>query len=167
MAVKMDVVLGEVRESDDTGSTTIVESVDYTINGELPDENGNFNVTAEGISAAESEHRHNIADVENLQESLAGKSDTGHTHELVSGITVDGETVSGELTLEPSGNLLISAAGQVLTLTPEPFAADATASVADANVANTEPLKVFSGTQPEWDTFTKETGVRYLVFIRD
>ena len=167
MALKMDVVLGEVRESDDTGSTPIVESVDYTINGEPPDENGNFSISAEGIGAAEATHQHDIADVENLQESLAGKSDSGHTHELVSGITVSGETVSGELTLEPSGNLLVSAAGQVLTLTPEPFAADAAASVADANVANPEPLKVFSGTQTEWDAFTKETGVRYLVFIRD
>ncbi|MPN40646.1 hypothetical protein SDC9_188184 [bioreactor metagenome] len=105
--------------------------------------------------------------MENLQVSLDGKSDTSHTHELVSGITVDGETISGELTLEAGENLLLSVAGQVLTLTPEPFAADSAESIPDANAANTEPLKVFSGTQAEWDAFTKETGVRYLVFIRD
>ena len=166
MAIKMDAVLGEVRESDD-GSTTVVEDVNYTINGAEADENGNFSISAESICAAESGHRHDIADVENLPESLEGKSDTGHTHELVSGITVDGETISGELTLEAGDNLLLSVAGQVLTLTPEPFAADSTESVADANAANIEPLKVFSGTQTEWDAFTKETGVRYLVFIRD
>ncbi|MPM40253.1 hypothetical protein SDC9_86893 [bioreactor metagenome] len=162
MGSTYDSLLGELRETD-----AAPEEVGYTINGDPPDENGNFAISAEGIGAAESGHRHDIADVENLPESLDGKSDTGHTHELVSGITVDGQTVSGELTLEPSGNLLVSAAGQVLTLTPEPFAADATASVADANTANAEPLKVFSGTQAEWDAFTKETGVRYLVFIRD
>ena len=166
MAIKMDAVLGEVRESDD-GSTTVVEDVNYTINGNSPDENGNFAISAEGIGAAESGHRHDIADVENLPESLDGKSDTGHTHELVSGITVDGETISGELTLEAGENLLLSVAGQVLTMTPEPFSADSAESVADANAANAEPLKVFSGTQTEWDAFTKETGVRYLVFIRE
>lgn len=167
MAVKMDAVLGELRELDDTGSTTIIKSVDYTINGEQPDENGNFTISAESIGAAESEHQHNIADVENLRESLDGKSDSGHTHELVSGITVNGETISGELTLESSGNLLISAAGRVVTLTPEPFATDATESVADANSANPEPLKVFSGTRAEWDAFTKESGIRYVVFLHE
>ena len=166
MAIKMDAVLGEVRESDD-GSTTVVEDVNYTINGAEADENGNFAISAEGIGAAESGHRHDIADIEDLQETLNGKSATGHTHELVSGITVDGETISGELTLEAGENLLLSVAGQVLTLTPEPFAADSAESVPDANTENTEPLKVFSGTQAEWDAFTKESGVRYLVFIRD
>ncbi len=166
MALKMDALLGEVRESDD-GSTTVVEDVNYTINGAEADENGNFTISAESVGAAEAGHQHGIADVENLPESLDGKSDTAHTHELVSGITVDGETISGELTLEAGENLLLSVAGQVLTLTPEPFAADATASVADANAANTEPLKVFSGTQAEWDAFAKESGVRYLVFIRN
>ena len=166
MTVKMDALLGEVRESDN-GSTTVVEDVNYTINGAEADENGNFAISAEGIGAAEATHQHDIADVENLQVSLDGKSDTSHTHELVSGITVDGETISGELTLEAGENLLLSVAGQVLTLTPEPFAADSAESIPDANAANTEPLKVFSGTQTEWDAFTKETGVRYLVFIRD
>lgn len=165
MDTKYDPVLGQLRESD--GANSAAEAVDYTINGEQPDESGNFEVTAESIGAAESIHNHNISAVENLQAELDGKADTTHTHELVSGVVVGGETVSGELTLEPSDNMLISVSGQVVTLMTEPFAADATASVADANAANTEPLKVFSGTRAEWDAFAKESGVRYVVFLHE
>ncbi|MDD3155843.1 MAG: hypothetical protein PHS41_13370 [Victivallaceae bacterium] len=165
MDTKYDPVLGTLRESD--GADSAAEAVDYTINGEQPDENCNFEVTAESIGAAEAQHQHDIAEVENLQAELDGKSGINHTHELVSGVAVGGETVSGELTLAASGNLLLSVSGQVVTLTPEPFAENSTASVVDANTANTEPLKVFSGTRAEWDAFVKESGVRYIVFLHE
>ena len=103
MDTKYDPVLGKLRESDGAGSAA--EAVDYTINGEQPDENGNFEVTAESIGAAASSHNHNISAVENLQAELDGKADTTHTHELVSGVVVGGETVSGELTLAASDNM--------------------------------------------------------------
>ncbi|MGE4300400.1 MAG: hypothetical protein AB7F40_02230 [Victivallaceae bacterium] len=165
MDTKYDPVLGKLRESDGAGSAA--EAVDYTINGEQPDDSGNFEVTAESIGAAESSHNHNISAVENLQSELDGKADAVHTHELVSGVVVGGETVSGELTLEPSDNMLISVSGQVVTLMTEPFAEDSAESVADANAANPEPLKVFSGTRTEWDAFAKESGVRYVVFLHE
>ena len=161
MGSTYDSILGELRETD------AADALDYTVNGSPPDDAGNFTITAEGIGAAEADHRHDIADVENLQDSLDGKSNAGHTHELVSGVTVNGETVSGALTLEPSDNMQISIAGQVVTLTPEPFAADAAATVTDANTTNTEPLQIFSGTRAEWDAFTKTSGVRYVVFLHE
>lgn len=165
MDTKYDPVLGQLRESD--GANSAAEAVDYTINGEQPDESGNFEVTAESIGAAESIHNHNISAVENLQSELDGKADAVHTHELVSGVVVGGETVSGELTLEPSDNMLISVSGQVVTLMTEPFAEDSAESVSDANTANPEPLKVFSGTLAEWNAFAKESGVRYVVFLHE
>lgn len=165
MDTKYDPVLGKLRESD--GASSAAEAVDYTINGEQPDESGNFEVTAESIGAAESIHNHNISAVENLQTELDGKADAVHTHELVSGVVVGGETVSGELTLAASDNMLISVSGQVVTLMTEPFAEDSAESVSDANAANPDPLKVFSGTRAEWDAFAKESGVRYVVFLHE
>ena len=85
----------------------------------------------------------------------------------MSGVVVGGETVSGELTLAASDNMLISVSGQVVTLMTEPFAEDSAESVSDANAANPEPLKVFSGTRTEWDAFAKESGVRYVVFLHE
>ena len=156
-----DSLLGELRETDAS------DAIDYTVNGAPPDDDGNFTITAEGIGAAAEDHRHDIADVADLQDSLDGKSNVDHTHELVSGVTVNGETVSGALTLAAADNMQISIAGQVVTLTPEPFAADAAATVTDANTTNTEPLQMFSGTRAEWDAFTKTSGVRYIVFLHE
>lgn len=156
-----DSLLGELREADAS------DAINYTVNGAPPDDDGNFTITAEGIGAAEADHRHDIAAVENLQNSLNGKSNIGHTHELVAGVTVNGETVSGALTLEAADNMQISIAGQVVTLTPEPFAADAAVTVTDANTTNTEPLQIFSGTRVEWDAFTKTSGIRYVVFLHE
>lgn len=167
MSSKFDTLLGALREADEGGTTTIVSSIDYKINGEAPDDDGNFEVTAEKIGAAESGHSHLIANIEELQETLDVKANTDHTHELVSGISVGDETISGAVTLEGSDNLLLNATGQLITLTAEPFATDSTEAVEDANTGNAEPLKVFSGTQAEWDTFVKEIDIRYVVFIHE
>ena len=77
-----------------------------------------------------------------------------------------GRNVSGELTLAASDNMLISVPGQVVHLIRS-RREDSTESVSDANAANPEPLKVFSGTRTEWDAFAKESGVRYVVFLHE
>lgn len=139
--------------------------VEYKVNGNPPDETGDFAVTAESIGAAVEDHLHNIADVEGLQAELDAKSEASHTHELVSGVIIGESTLTGDVVLKPSENLLLSAAGNVVTVTPQPFAEDVAASVTDANTSNSDPVQVFSGTQAEWDAFTKNPAVRYLVFI--
>ena len=150
------------KKADKTAGGTEVE---YKVNGNLPDETGDFAVTAESIGAAVEDHLHDIADVEGLQAELDAKSDVGHTHELVSGVVIGESTLTGDVVLKPSENLLLSAAGNVVTVTPQPFTEDVAESVADANTSNSDPVQVFSGTQAEWDAFTRNPAVRYLVFI--
>ncbi|OQA76918.1 MAG: hypothetical protein BWY31_04584 [Lentisphaerae bacterium ADurb.Bin242] len=77
MKSKYDSLLGKLREEDSgSGDPTC------TINGAQPDANGNFSVTAESIGAAEAEHQHEIADVENLQATLDAKADSGVLPEI-------------------------------------------------------------------------------------
>jgi hypothetical protein len=162
MDTKFDSLLGQMRESDGSGG-----EINYTINGQEPDESGNFAVTAAGVGAAEDVHAHIIADVTGLQSALDDKSDAEHSHELVGSVAVGGETVSGEITLEASDNILLSASGQEITITGEPYAVTVAASIPDSNTSNTEPVKIFSGTQADWDAFTPESNVRYVVFIHE
>lgn len=171
MAVKMDAILGELREEDtsvDGGNETVVSgSIIYTVNGENADENGNFSITAESLGASETEHLHEIGDVNGLQTALNGKSDSNHTHMLVSGINVNGTTVSSSVTLDAGNSVLISKAGQKLTITAEPYEFGSESALPDANEANSLPLKVFSGTRAEWDAFEKSSEAKYIVFLHE
>jgi hypothetical protein len=140
-------------------------AIDYTFNGASADADGNFTVTAASVGAAASTHTHAISDVTDLQATLDGKAATTHTHDFITGITVGGDTFSDELTIVTQGELLTSVAGQVLTLTAElPTESSATALV---DAADSATMKMFVGTQSEWDSFTPDANTKYIVYIHE
>lgn len=147
---------------------TLGESdVEYTINDEHADSNGNFSIEAGDIGAAISGHTHAIADITGLSASLEGKAPLVHPHTMVTGISVGGSTVTGDVQLVGTGNVVISQTGSNLSIGITPYTADMSDTIVDGNTNNSTALGVFTGTQEEWDTFksTISEGARYLVFI--
>lgn len=138
-------------------------SMEYTINGQPADDAGNFVVDAAALNAADLVHTHAIADVTGLQAALDGKAGNDHVHDYVVALNVNETPISGAFTIQTAGQLTASVAGQVLTLTGElPTTAQAT-SLTDAGDA--ADVRLFVGTQAEWDAFTPAGGVKYIVYI--
>lgn len=135
----------------------------YTVNDNNADEDGNFEVAAEDIGAAESAHTHETSEVTSLDSILETKSDDGHTHDFVMGITVDGQQFDGEVTFETKGSLTASVDGQIVTFTAELPSNQSTDSIVDTSDAS--DIKIFVGTQAEWDSFTPEAGIKYIAYI--
>ena len=126
-------------------------SMEYTINGQPADDAGNFVVDAAALNAA------------GLQAGLDGKAGNDHVHDYVVALNVNETPISGAFTIQTAGQLTASVAGQVLTLTGElPTTAQAT-SLTDAGDA--ADVRLFVGTQAEWDAFTPAGGVKYIVYI--
>lgn len=148
--------------------------MEYTINNQYADSNGNFTITAESIGAAVSGHTHNISDVANLQETLDTKANASHTHVMVNGVQVDGstETITGQMVIRGTGNVNVSKTGaNTLQISVTPYTTDTVGTMQDANANNTiRNIAVFTGTLAEWNTFSQSgsmtTGKRYLVIIR-
>lgn len=141
--------------------------MEYTINSQTADENGNFTVTGELVGAANAVHTHDIADINNLQTTLDGKSNTNHTHTMVTGINVNNATVTGNVRLKGVGNVSLSQSEDSISISITPYLTDTTNAIDDAN-SNNDPMRVFVGTNTEWLAFksTMPEGVRYLVLIR-
>lgn len=141
--------------------------MDYTFNNTHADENGNFTITSELVGAAPAVHTHTIASVTGLQASLDGKSNSDHTHTMVTGIEADGSTVTGNVQLRGTGNVQVSQSGSNLNITITPYLTDRTASLIDVNSSN-DPIHVFVGTDEEWLNFRANMAenTRYLVLIR-
>ena len=142
--------------------------VEYTINGQSADANGNFTITNVLVGAAAASHAHVISDVTGLQDALNGKSDTNHTHTMVTAISVGGSSVTGAVQLRGTGNVKITQNSTTLNITITPYATDVSETIVDSNEDNDLPLSVFTGTEAEWEAFksSMENDRRYLVFIR-
>lgn len=142
--------------------------MEYTINNTHADENGNFTITAESLGAATSNHTHQISSIEGLQDELNGKSETNHTHNVVTSVSVGGSSATGAINIVGTGNINVTKSAETITISVTPFEVDVTNAIADANTKNAASLKVFTGTRAEWDTFkaTIPNGSRYIVFIR-
>ena len=142
--------------------------MEYTINDSHADENGNFTITGELVGAAEVEHTHAISDVTNLQTTLDGKSNTDHTHTMVTGISVGGSTATGAVQLRGTGNVRVQQSGSNISISITPYTTDTSDTITDSNENNNLPIRVFTGTQEEWDNFKVNipNGYRYIVFIR-
>ena len=141
--------------------------VSYTINGKAADENGNFSIEADDIGGALENHTHDIVDINGLDEAIEGKALASHAHDMLKKITVNNTFITDSITLEGSGNIIIDNIGNVISLKGEPFTVDIADKVPNANPENEKEIKLFIGTQSEWDTFTKDSSVDYLVFIVD
>jgi hypothetical protein len=141
--------------------------VAYTINDISADSNGNFTITAADLGAAVTGHTHAIADVTGLSASLEGKAVTGHTHTMVTGIAVGGSTVTGDVQMLGTGNVVITQNGSNLVISITPYSADMSSTIVDGNTNCVAAISVFTGTQAEWDEFKTNIaeGERYLVFI--
>ncbi|WP_176013042.1 hypothetical protein [Victivallis sp. Marseille-Q1083] len=140
-------------------------TLDYTVNHTSPDENGNFNLTAELLNAAPAAHQHAVTSITGLSAALSGKADSGHTHELVSGIQIGNSVISGAVQVAPGDNVAFDVVGNTITINVNAAAAGAAAAVQNLATADGTTLKVFVGTAAQWEAFAKVAGVKYQVFI--
>lgn len=139
----------------------------YTINGKIADDNGNFTISADDIDGAQADHIHQISQINNLSSELDSKAPSDHTHQMVKSITIGDNILSDSLVFEGSKNVIIENVGNVISIIGEPFVEDIADQIPNANPSITKPIKMFVGTQSEWDSFEKETDVDYVVFIVD
>jgi hypothetical protein len=141
--------------------------INYTVNGEISDENGNFQVDIETIGAAPAEHTHDISQITNLQQTLNNKSNTDHTHDMVTGINVNNTVMRGEVKLVGGNNVDIQQNGNDLTIGITPYESDSTEEIQDASSPN-QGYKVFVGTEAQWDEFKSNiaNNEQYIVFLR-
>lgn len=147
--------------------------MEYTINTQHADENGNFTITAQSIGAAVSNHQHTISDVSGLEATLNTKAASDHTHVMVSSVQIAGNTntITGPLTIQGTGNVNVTKTGaNSIQISITPYTTDIVGTIQDANSKNSEPISVFTGTQAEWDAFSTSNAMqanrRYLVIIR-
>lgn len=143
-------------------------TMEYTVNEQHADSDGNFTITNTMVGAAAAEHTHTISDVSGLQTALDGKSGTSHTHAMVTGIVVNGSTATGSVVLAGTGNVRISQSGSSIAIAITPYTTDTSDRLTDSNSSNTVPVNIFTGTQEEWDAFKANmaNNKRYIVFIR-
>jgi hypothetical protein len=143
----------------------LVSGQEYTINNNAADNNGNFEITAEGLGAANAQHTHEIVDVTDLQSTLDGKSPTSHTHQLVQSLVVGDQSISNAVKLQAGDNVSLETVLNTININVNAQAAGAAAAVQNLATADGGTVKVFIGTESQWTAFTKETGVKYLVYI--
>lgn len=145
----------------------IGQTPEFKINGVSPDADGRFDLSLEELNAAHVTHFHDIADVVGLQDAIDSLAPIDHTHDYVTGIELpDGNTVTGNLIVEGSGDLVVTASGRVVTLTAQAPSVAVTSALLDVSDGTTQ-IKTFVGTQAEWDAITPDPAIRYLVYIHD
>ena len=140
--------------------------IEYTVNGKAPDVNGNFQIEVSSIGAANAEHLHEISSIDGLSSMLDSKAAADHTHEMVTGITIGENTLTGDIQLSGIGNVEIEQTPDTVSIKVTPFTADRTETVIDPGTGNA--YRLFVGTEREWSAF-KETlpdNSKYLVFLR-
>ena len=96
----------------------------YTINGAPADQTGNFTITANDLTAAPASHTHEINDITGLQTALNNKSNSEHTHDMVSSIVVNNASVTGNVRLVGSGNVQIARSNNTITISITPYTVD-------------------------------------------
>lgn len=151
--------------SDANGVVRPLAGQEYTINNNAADSNGNFSITASELEAAPAVHTHAISDVTGLQTQLDGKSPTNHTHRLVQSLNVGDVSISDAVKLVGGDNVSLETVLNTIYINVNAQAAGAAAAVQNLATADGSTVKVFIGTNAQWTAFTKETGVKYLVYI--
>ena len=146
------------------------QEVEYTINNQHADANGNFNITAISLEAAPATHTHYISEITGLQAALNGKSNTDHTHIMVTSIGLEGSnvTATGNVQLKGVGNVVLSQVGNAISIAITPYMTAVAPAITDSNSNESLDIGLFTGTQAEWDAFkaSMPNNKRYLVFIR-
>lgn len=141
--------------------------VEYTINNQPADNEGNFTITAVDLGAASANHTHPISTIEGLQDALDGKASSNHTHNVVTSISVNGVSATGSINIVGTGNVDITKSAETINIAITPFEVDVTQAMSDAN-SNNDAIHIFTGTMSEWERFkqTISDNTRYIVFIR-
>ena len=146
------------------------QEVEYTINNQHADANGNFTITAASLNAAAATHTHYISEISGLQSALNGKSNTDHTHIMVTSIGLEGSTVTatGNVQIKGIGNVVLSQSGNVISIAITPYMTAVAPDITDSNANESIAIGLFTGTQEQWDAFkaSMPNNKRYLVFIR-
>jgi hypothetical protein len=156
------------RETIEAGSAGPQGYLLYSINGLSADIDGNFEITAESIGAAPATHKHDMDEINALIKKLDTLAPKTHTHDLVRTINVGNTTIADSVTLKGGDNVVLDAAGNVVTVIAEPFVRDSAETV--NNNSTDTPVKFFTGTQEEWEAFKEssiESGIEYVAFITD
>lgn len=141
--------------------------VEYTINNQSADSNGNFTITAASLDAAILGHTHSISEINDLESALASKAATGHQHDVVQSLNVNGSTITGNIRVLGAGNVVTSASGDTITITITPYTTALAQTMQDTASGSTA-FRVFIGTTEEWENFKSSitNGQRYMVYIR-
>lgn len=151
--------------TDSAGNTRPLAGQTYTINNNPADASGNFTITGTELNAAEVVHTHKIDDIVDLQAQLDNKAPINHTHQLVQKIIVGDHTVSDTVKLIAGDNVTLEAVLNNIEINVNAQTAGAAAAVQNLATSNGSTVKVFLGTASQWESFVKETGVKYLVYI--
>lgn len=138
----------------------------YKINGLEADVNSDFAVIAEDLGAANVDHSHSESDVVGLTDLLATKSNISHLHPYMDSITAGGNTLTGAVALNPVGDITVDVVGGQVNLVATAPTITATSGVVDVRDGTTE-VQTFIGTQSEWDSFTPQANIEYIVYIHD
>ena len=149
--------------------STMSTDIQWTVNGIIADETGNFSVPAAAVGAAELGHTHPMSEVIGLADAIATKAPVSHTHDLVSGFSISGVTqdpIAGLAILQGSSHLKVTSSGKIITLEALPYETAMTASVINA-ADEEENIQVFEGSTAEWEAFTKDPAASYLVMLFD
>lgn len=137
---------------------------EYTINGKKS-ENGSFTLDAVELNAAAKDHTHMMSDIDHLAEYVDSFSERNHTHEMVEGITVNGNTLTGEVMVAAGPGCRIDDTPNSMRISTVPYEFNSAKSFNDA--ATNEQIQMFVGTEEEWNAFTKQPNVKYVVMIKD
>ncbi len=165
----------EITDNPITGAKIITSraltstDIPWTVNNQVADETGNFSITPALVGAAEAVHEHVMSDIAGLADEFAAKAPAAHSHQLVSGISVDGveqAPSTSTAVIKGSSHLRVSSAGSTISLEALPYEVIMAESIQNAALT-TENVKMFVGTTAEWTDFTKDTETTYIVALID
>ena len=138
-------------------------SILYTINGQYPDKDFAFHISAENMSFANSEHRHPISDVQDLEKNIANKISADHSHTAVNSLTGDNFSVTGNIELQGKKAAVISVTGSTIAIA---FDSSQTGNVAGVKNANPQRrqnmIKIHNGNK-----FSTTGNAEFIVFQED
>jgi hypothetical protein len=137
---------------------------DIIINGVNPDASGTFNLDLTDLVVAPKQHQHNVEDIFGLQDTLDSKANAIHSHNYVTSVNVNGNSATGNVILNTYGDLAAVSEGNQISLTTTAPSVASTQGITDSSNNVTE-IRTFVGTQSEWDAFTPDPSIKYLIYI--
>jgi hypothetical protein len=139
-------------------------SINYTVNGNPPDENGNFEVNVSTTGAALAGHTHTFGEISDFETLSNDYSDVNHTHDLVTGVKVGNTVLTENVAIAAGNNVKITESAGKVKIDAVPYTYTTTQQIVDSGSQGGN-VKIFTGTQSEWDNLTKDPSVTYIAMI--